>query len=61
MGTAGLRYFPLIVMYPEGTLEATPRELLQEILSPGEAGIEAKGSPAKFPFKSDFFAPEAVT
>lgn len=34
MGTAGLRDFPLIVMYPEGTLEATPRELLQEILSP---------------------------
>ena len=34
MGTAGLRDFTLTVMYPEGTLEATPRELLQEILSP---------------------------
>ena len=34
MGTAGLRDFPLMVMYPVGTLEATPRELLQEILSP---------------------------
>ena len=34
MGTAGLRDFPLTVVYPEGTLEATPRELLQEILSP---------------------------
>ena len=33
MGTAGLRDFPLTVMYHVGTLEATPRELLQEILS----------------------------